>query len=137
MMLTSSIQKLWPFCQLVLPEFSIFSIETYRKKETAVILKCIDQLPQNLVRVHNLVGSFYRSHQNFKFYYSSYCFLCFLLFVYCLPFVPTLILHYRYKKFTDGKIGCQTINYNVLACYRSKQNQKITSATDFMAWFFL
>ena len=30
------------------------SIETYRKK-TAVILKRIDQLPQNLARVHNLV----------------------------------------------------------------------------------
>ena len=54
MMMTSSIQKLWPFCQLVLLEFSIFSIETYRKKETAVIVKRIDQLPQNLARVHNL-----------------------------------------------------------------------------------
>ena len=56
-MMTSSIQKLWPFRQLVLLEFSLFSIETYRKK-TAVILKRIDQLPQNLARVHNLVGSF-------------------------------------------------------------------------------
>ena len=39
-------------------------IETYRKKktkETAVILKRIDPLPQNLARVHNLVGSFDRS----------------------------------------------------------------------------
>ena len=36
----------------------MFSIETYRKKQTAVILKRIDQLPQNLARVHNLVGSF-------------------------------------------------------------------------------
>ena len=29
-----------------------------QKKETAVILKRIDQLPQNLARVRNLVGSF-------------------------------------------------------------------------------
>ena len=56
-MMTSSIQKLRPFCQLVLLEFPLFSIETYRK-ETAVILKCIDQLLQNLARVHNLAGSF-------------------------------------------------------------------------------
>ena len=32
MVMTSSIQKLWPFCQLVLVEFSIFFIETYRKR---------------------------------------------------------------------------------------------------------
>ena len=38
------------------------------KKETAVILKRIDQLPQNLARVHNLVGSFDRSHKNFNFF---------------------------------------------------------------------
>ena len=43
------------------------SYRTYRKKETAVILKRIDQLPQNLARVHNLVGSFERSQNNFKF----------------------------------------------------------------------
>ena len=67
MMMTSSIQELLPFCQLVLPEFSLFFIETYRKKETAVILKRIDQLPQNLVRVHNLVGSFDRSNKKIKF----------------------------------------------------------------------
>ena len=72
MMTTSSIQKLGPFSQLVLQEFSIFSIET------AVILKCIDQLPQNLARIPNLVGSFEKSHKNFKFVYSSYCFHCFL-----------------------------------------------------------
>ena len=71
----------------------MFSIETYRKKETAVILKRIDQLLQNLARVHNLVGSFDRSHKNVKIFYSSYCFHCFLLFVYCPSFVPTLILH--------------------------------------------
>ena len=29
---------------------------------------------------------------------------------------------------------CQTINYNLLACYRWKQNWKITFATDFMAF---
>ena len=61
-----------------------------QKKETAVILKCIDQLPQNLARVHNLVGSFDRSYKNFEFFYSSHCFL---LFVYCPPVVPTLTLH--------------------------------------------
>ena len=107
MMMMSFIEKLWPFCQLVLLEFSTFSIETHRKKETAVILKRIDQLPQNLARVHNteyIVESFDKSHKNFKFFYSSYCFHCFLLFVYCPPFVPTLILHQRYKMFTDGKI---------------------------------
>ena len=32
-----------------------------KKKQTAVILKCIDQSPQNLARVHSLVGSFDRS----------------------------------------------------------------------------
>ena len=69
----------------------MFSMETYRKKETAVIQR-IDQLPQNLARLHNLVGSFDRSHKNFKFFYF-YCFHCFLLFVYCPSFVLTLILH--------------------------------------------
>ena len=38
-----------------------------QKKETAVILKSIDQLLQNLATVHNLVGSFDRSHKNFNF----------------------------------------------------------------------
>ena len=37
-------------------------------KETAIIVKRIDQLPQNLARVHNLVGSFDRSHKNFNFF---------------------------------------------------------------------
>ena len=36
--------------------------------------------------------------------------------------------------FTDGKMWYQTINYNLLACYRWKQNWKITSVTDFMAF---
>ena len=66
----------------------MFSIETYRK-ETAVILKRIDQLPQNLATVHNLVGSF---DTNFTFLYSSYCFHRFLLFVNFPPFVPNLTL---------------------------------------------
>ena len=79
--------------QIVLEEFSIFSIETYRKKETAVILKRIDQFSQNLARVHNLVGPFKRRHKNFNFFYSSYCFHCFLLFLYCTSFVLTLILY--------------------------------------------
>ena len=65
--------------------FKIFYGNLY-KKETTVILKCIDQLPQNLAIVHNLVGSFDKSHKNFKFFYSSYCFHCFPLLVYCLSF---------------------------------------------------
>ena len=73
--MTSSIQKLWTFCQLVLLEFPMFSLETY-EKETAVILKRIDQLPQNLARVHDLVGSFDRSNKNFNFLF----FLLFPLF---------------------------------------------------------
>ena len=32
--------------------FNIF-YRNLKKKETAVILKCIDQLPQHLARVHN------------------------------------------------------------------------------------
>ena len=53
--------------------FSMGTIE----KETAAILKSIDQLPQNLARVHNLVGPFDRSHRNLNFFYYcsivSYC----------------------------------------------------------------
>ena len=75
-----------------------------KKKETVVILKRIDKLPQNLTRVHNLLGAFKRNDKNVKFFYSSYCFHCFLLFLYCPPVVLTLILHQRYKMFTDGKI---------------------------------
>ena len=84
-MMTSSKRKLWRFCQLVFPEFSVFPIETYRnqlKKETAVILIFIDQLPQNLAKVHNLVPSFDINHKNFKFFYSSYCLHCILLFAF-------------------------------------------------------
>ena len=46
------------------------------EKVTAVILKCIDQLPQNLARVHNLVaiGSSDKNYKNRKL------FLFFLLF---------------------------------------------------------
>ena len=40
------------------------------KKETAVILKHIEQLPQNLARVHNLVWYFDRSYKNFQFFFS-------------------------------------------------------------------
>ena len=75
-----------------------------QKKETAVILKRIDQLPQDSARIHNIKGSFDRSHKIFKFFYSSYCFHCFLLFIYCLSFIPNLILHQRYKMFTYRKI---------------------------------
>ena len=56
-----------PFCQPVLLEFPVFSIETYRKKETAVILKRTDQLPQNLARIHNLVGSLIEVIKIFNF----------------------------------------------------------------------
>ena len=57
-----------------------------KKKDTAVILKRIDQLPQNLARVHTLVGSFDRSHKNFTFFNSFYCFHCFLLSIFCSKF---------------------------------------------------
>ena len=67
----------------------MFSIETYRKKETAVILKRIDPLPQNLAKVHNLVGSFDRSHKNFKFFifllFPLFSIVC-LLSVFCSNF---------------------------------------------------
>ena len=59
--------------------FNIF-YRNLKKKETAVILKRIDQLPQNLASLVNLVGSFEKSYKNVKFFYSSYCFHCF----YCL-----------------------------------------------------
>ena len=72
--------------------FNIF-YRNLQKKETAVILKRIDQLPHNLARVRNLVGSFDRSYKNVEFFYSLHCFHCFLLFVYCRPFVPTMTLH--------------------------------------------
>ena len=45
----------------------MFPIETY-KKDTALILKCIDQLPRNLARVHNLGNSFDTNHKNFNFF---------------------------------------------------------------------
>ena len=48
--------------------FTIF-YKNQQKKETAVVLKCIDQLPQNLVRLHNLVGSFDKSYKKFKFFF--------------------------------------------------------------------
>ena len=57
--------------------FNIF----YQKKETAVILRRIDQLPQILARVLNFVGSVDRSYKNFKFF----LFLLFPLFsIVCL-----------------------------------------------------
>ena len=67
MMMTSSIQKLWSFCQPVFLEFPMCSIETYRKKETAVNLKRIDRLPQHLARIHILVGYFDRTNKNSNF----------------------------------------------------------------------
>ena len=47
--------------------FNIF-YRNLQKKETAVILKRIDQLPQNLARVRNLVGSFDRSYKKFQIF---------------------------------------------------------------------
>ena len=44
--------------------FSIFYRNLW-KKETVVILERIDQLPQTFSKVHNLVGSFDRSHKKF------------------------------------------------------------------------
>ena len=83
MMMTSSMQKLWPFRQLVLLQFVLFSIETYRKKETTFIIKHIAQLPHNLARVHNLVGSIDRSYRKFKFSILSIVSIVF----YCLSIV--------------------------------------------------
>ena len=69
--------------------FTIF-YRNLQKKETAVILKRIDQLTQNLAKVHNLVGSFDKSHRKFKFFYSSNCFQLFsivcLLSAFCSNF---------------------------------------------------
>ena len=42
--------------------FTIFH-KNLEKKETAVILKRVDQFPQNLARVHNLAGTFEKSHK--------------------------------------------------------------------------
>ena len=60
-----------------------------QKKETAVILKRVDQLPQHLARVHNLVGSFGRSHKKFNFLlfllFPLFSFVC-LLSTFCFKF---------------------------------------------------
>ena len=66
--------------------FNIF-YRNLQKKETAVIFKRIDQLPQNLARVHNLVGFFDRSHKNFKFSILPIVFIVF----YCLSIVHLLL----------------------------------------------
>ena len=47
-----------------------------KEKETAVILKHIDQLLQNLVRVHNLVRCFDRNHKKFIFFIFPIVFYC-------------------------------------------------------------
>ena len=65
--------------------FTIF-YRYLKKKETAVILKRIDQLPQNLARVHDLVGPFDRSHKKFKLFHSSFVSIVF----YCLSIVRLL-----------------------------------------------
>ena len=68
--------------------YGIFNI-FYRKlwkKETAVILKRIDQLPQNFARVRNLVTSFDRSCKNVKFFILPIVSIVF----YCLSIVRLL-----------------------------------------------
>ena len=52
------------------------SYRNLQKKETAVIVKSIDQLPQNFARVHNLVLSFATNHKSSKFFYCSHYFHC-------------------------------------------------------------
>ena len=81
--------------------FNIFS-RNLQEKETAVILKHIDQLPQNLARVHNLVGSFGRSHKNFRFsillLFLLFSFVC-LLSALCSNFdTPLEVKMFTYRK---------------------------------------
>ena len=64
---------------------SLFSVETY-KKGTVVIFKRISQLPHNLDRVHNLVGSFDRSNKKFNFFIL----LIVSIVLYCLSIVRLL-----------------------------------------------
>ena len=59
--MTSSIQNYGHFVNWY---FFHYFLKKPIEKETAVILKRIDQLPQNLARVHNLVGSFDKSHKS-------------------------------------------------------------------------
>ena len=69
-------------------------------------------------REHNLVPSFDINHKNVKFFCSSYCFDCTLLFVYCSSFVLTLILFQRYKKFTKDKLDTTKLKYHIWnRCY--------------------
>ena len=51
MMMTSSLQNYGHFVNSTCGIFNVF-YRNLQKKETAVILKRIDQLPQNLARVH-------------------------------------------------------------------------------------
>ena len=78
---------------------SSVSYRNLQKKETAVILKRTDQLPQNLARVHNLVKGLLIEVipvSNFSIL-PNVSIHCFLLFIYCPSFVPSLVLHPRYK----------------------------------------
>ena len=65
--------------------FNIF-YGNLQKKETTVILKRINQLPQNLGRVRNLVGSFDRSYKNVEFFILRIVSIVF----YCLSIVRFL-----------------------------------------------
>ena len=80
MMMTSFIQKIMAI--LSTSTCGIFNIfdRNIQKKETAVILKRIDQLPQNFARVHNLVGPFERNYNNFNFSILPIVFIVFYCF---------------------------------------------------------
>ena len=65
--------------------FNIF-YRSLQKKETAAVIKRIDQLPQNLARVQNLVGSFETSPKKLNFSILSIVFIVF----YCLSIVHLL-----------------------------------------------
>ena len=103
--------------------FGIFNIfyRNQKKKETAVILKHIDQLPQNLARVHNVVGSFDRNHKIWNF---SNLPIIFIVFIVCLlsAFCSNFDTPLEVQDVHWWKNLCQPINYSLLACYMWKQN---------------
>ena len=70
------------------------------EKETAVMLKCIEELPRNLAKVHNLIPSFDVNHKILNCSILSIVSIVF----YCLSYVLTSMLCQRYKKSTEGQI---------------------------------
>ena len=132
-MMTSSIQTLWPFHQLVLLEFSLFSIKTYRKEKLLQFLNALINYlkiwPEYIIWEGLLTKVIKRSNFSILPVVS--------IVLYCLFIVrPLFQLWYsiRGTRWKNGKIWCQTINYSLLASYTWKQNWKITSLTDFMAF---